>query len=152
METPTKNSKYMWIVFALSAALAAAVVVVLSKAGVKKMDSSLAFAIQAILIVIVSWTVVFYQGKHNEMSSIDTRTWIFLAIAGVVTTVSSLLSFRALKLGDAAAVSPIERLSLVFAIIFAALFLKERVTWQVVAGAALMVAGAILIAVAKKAG
>lgn len=148
----TKNKmKFMWIVFALLAALAAATAVVLSKAGIKKMDSTLAFAVQAILILIVSWSVVLYQGKHAEIIKIDARTWIFLGIAGVVTTLSSLLSFKALKTGDAAAVSPIERLSLVFAIIFAAIFLKERVTWQVIAGAALMAAGAIIIALAKKA-
>ncbi|MEO5892487.1 MAG: EamA family transporter [Ferruginibacter sp.] len=147
----TNNMKFMWIIFALSAALTAAVVVVISKAGMKNIDSSLVFALQAILILVVSWSVVFFQGKHAEITKIDTRTWVFLAIAGVLTTVSSLLSFRALKLGDASAVSPIERLSLVFAITFAALFLKERLTWQVVAGAALMVAGAIIIAIAKKA-
>lgn len=141
----------MWIVFALLAALTAAIVVVVSKAGMKNLDSSLVFAIQAILIVVVSWSVVLYQGKQGEMATISGRTWLYLAIAGVLTTASSLLSFRALKLGDAAAVSPIERLSLVFAIIFAAVFLKERVTWQVVAGASLMAIGAIVIALAKKA-
>jgi transporter family protein len=143
--------KFMWIVFALLAALSAAIVVVLSKAGIKNIDSSLAFAIQSILIVLVSWSVVFVQGKHSELVKIEPRAWIFLGIAGIITAASSLLAFRALKLGDAAAVSPVERLSLVFAIIFAAIFLKERVTWQVVVGAALMAAGAIVIAVAKKA-
>lgn len=141
----------MWIIFALSAALTAAIVVVVSKAGMKNLDSSLAFAIQGVLILLVSWSVVFFQGTHMELTKIDTRTWVFLGIAGVLTTVSSLLSFRALKLGDAAVVSPVERLSLVFAIIFAAMFLKEKVTWQVIGGAALMAAGAIIIALAKRA-
>lgn len=140
----------MWIAFALSGALAAAIVVVLSKAGIKNIDSSLAFAIQAVLILIVSWCVVLFQGKQAEITKIDTHTWWFLGAAGVVTTASSLLTFRALKLGDASAVSPVERLSLVFAILLAAVFLKERVSWQVIAGAALMVAGAIIIALAKK--
>ncbi|MEJ7588493.1 MAG: EamA family transporter [Ferruginibacter sp.] len=141
----------MWVVFALSAAFTAAVVVIISKAGMKDMDSSLAFAMQAVLILIVSWSVVFFQGKQAEILKLEPRTWVFLGIAGVLTTVSSLLSFRALKIGDASAVSPVERLSLIFAIILAAVFLKERVTWQVIAGAALMVAGAIIIALTKKA-
>lgn len=142
--------KYMWILFALLSAFTAAIVVVLSKAGIKNIDSSLGFAIQAVLILIVSWSVVLFQGKHSEMAKIDSQTWIFLIVAGVVTTLSSLFTFRALKLGDAAAVSPLERLSLVFAIIFAAIFLKERITWQVILGATLMATGAIIIAVAKK--
>lgn len=88
----------MWVVFALSAALTAAIVVIISKAGMKNMDSSLAFAIQAVLILLVSWSVVFYQGKHAEMGTIDTRTWVLLGVAGLLTTLSSLLSFRALKI------------------------------------------------------
>jgi len=142
--------KFMWIVFALLAAVTAAVVVVLSKAGMKNIDSSLVFALQSVLILIVSWSFVLIQGKQMELGKIDNRTWIFLGAAGVLTAASSLLSFRALKLGDAAAVSPIERVSLVFAIIFAAIFLKEKITWQVISGAALMVIGAIIIAVSKK--
>lgn len=140
----------MWILFALSAALTAAVVTTLSKAGIKNVDSSLAFAIQSVLILIVAWSVVFAQGGTAQLKTIEGRAWIYLVIAGVITTVSSLLSFRALKLGDAAQVNPIERLSLIFAITFAALFLKEKITWQVVVGAGLMVAGAIVIALAKK--
>lgn len=142
----------MWILFALLAALAAAIVVILSKAGIKEVDSSLAFAIQSVLIVIVAWSVVLAQGSLPQLKNIDSRSWIFLIIAGVITTVSSLLSFRALKLGDAAQVSPLERTSLVFAIIFAAIFLKEKITWQIVVGGLLMLAGAIIITLAKKPG
>lgn len=141
----------MWIVFALLAALSSAIVVVLSKKGMKNLDSSLVFAIEAVLIIIVTWTVVLFQGKYAEVMKIDTRTWIYIILAGVITSLSSLFSFRALKLGDAAAVSPLQTLSLVFAIIFAGVFLKERITWQVIAGAALMATGAIIIALAKKA-
>jgi transporter family protein len=140
----------MWILFALMAAFCAAVVTVLSKAGIKNMDSSLAFAIQAVLIVVLSWSVVLFQGSGAQIKEIDGRTWIYLIIAGVVTTLSSLLTFRALKLGEASQVSPLERVSLVFAILFAALFLKEKITWQIVIGALLMTAGAIIIAMVKK--
>lgn len=145
-----KPSNYMWILFALLAALAAAIVVTLSKAGIKEVDSSLAFAIQSVLILIVAWSVVVAQGSTAQLKNIDTRSWVFLIVAGIITTVSSLLSFRALKLGDAAQVSPLERTSLVFAILFAGIFLKEKITWQIIAGGLLMVAGAIVIALAKK--
>jgi transporter family protein len=141
----------MWILFALLAALAAAIVTILSKAGVKNVDSSLAFAIQAVLVILISWGVVLAQGNTAQVKEIDGRTWIYLLSAGVFTTVSSLLTFRALKLGDASQVNPLERVSLVFAILFAALFLKEKITWQIIIGAVLMTVGAVLIARAKKA-
>ena len=140
----------MWIIFALLAAVSAAVVTVLSKAGIKNVDPNLAFAVQAVLIIFISWGVVAVQGNVPEVKTIDGRTWVYLIIAGVFTTVSSLLTFQALKLGDASKVNPVERVSLVFAILFAALFLKEKITWQIIIGAVLIIAGAILIAMAKK--
>jgi transporter family protein len=140
----------MWILFALLAAVSAAVVTVLSKAGLKDVDSSLAFAIQAVLIIIISWGVVVVQGNTGQLKSIDGRAWVYLLVAGVFTALSSLFTFRALKLGEASVVNPLERLSMVFAIVLAAWFLKEKITWQIIIGAGLMVAGAIIIAMAKK--
>ena len=140
----------MWIVFALMAALCAAIVTTLSKAGIKNVDSSLAFSIQAVLILLVSWGVVIFQGNAPQVKTIDGRTWTYLIVAGVVTTLSSLFTFRALKLGEASQVNPLERVSLVFAILFAVIFLKEKVNWQIILGAVLMAAGAILIAMVKK--
>ena len=140
----------MWIVFALSAAIAAATVVTLSKVGVKDIDSSLAFAIQSVMILIVSWSVVIGQGNLPDVTRIERRVWIYLIIAGVVTCLSSLLSFRALKLGNASQVSPLTNFSLVFAVIMAAVFLKEKLSWQVIAGAVLMGIGAVMIAVARE--
>ena len=135
----------MWIVFALLAALAAGAAVVLSKAGVRNMDSSLAFAVQSVLILLISWSVVLWQKQGAALADIDRRTWYFLIAAGVATTLSSLLSFKALKLGDASLVSSLERLSLVFAVVFAVFFLKEKLNWQVVVGILLMIGGAVLI-------
>jgi transporter family protein len=145
------KSTSMWVLFALLAAFSAAVVTVLSKAGIKNVDSNLAFAIQSVMILIVTWSAVLLNGTLPELTKLDNKTWIYLLIAGVVTAVSSMLTFRALKDGDASKVNPIERVSLVFAIILAAIFLKEKITWQVVTGGALMTAGALLIAFAKKA-
>lgn len=142
----------MWIVFALLAALSAAIVTVLSKAGLKNIDSSLAFAIESVLIIIVSWAVVLFQKSTVELSKVTGKEWWLLITAGIITALSSLFTFRALKLGDASAVNPLERLSLVFALIFAAFFLKEKITWQVALGALLMAGGALLIALSKKSG
>ncbi len=135
----------MWIVFSLLAALSAAVAITLSKAGVKKVDPHLAFAIQSILILIVSWSVVFYQKRTAELNNIDKNAWIFLVLAGIITCLASLFQFSALKRGDASMVSSLERMSLVFAIIFAVLFLKEELNWKVVVGAVLMIGGALMI-------
>ena len=139
----------MWIVFALLAAVSAAIVVTLSKIGVKNVDSSLAFAIQSVLILLVSWGVVIGQGNLPDVMRIERRVWIYLIIAGIVTCLSSLFSFRALKLGNASQVSPITNVSLLFAVILAIVFLKEKLNWQVVIGAVLMAVGAIVIGIAK---
>ncbi len=140
----------MWIVFSLVAALSAGIFVTLSKAGIKNVDASLAFAIQSVLIFVVSWGVVVLKGNLSGIGQIEKRTWIYLITAGVITTLSSLFSFEALKLGDASRVSPLDKVSLVFAVIFAVIFLKERVNWQVITGGVLMIAGALFIAFAKK--
>jgi transporter family protein len=140
----------MWIVFALSAALAAATVVTLSKIGVKNIDSSVAFAIQSVLILIVSWSVVIGQGNLPDVLRIERRVWIYLIIAGVVTCLSSLLSFRALKLGNASQVSPLTNFSLVFTVVMATVFLKEKLSWQVIIGVVLMGIGALMIAIARE--
>ncbi|HVG12097.1 MAG TPA: EamA family transporter [Flavisolibacter sp.] len=140
----------MWIVFALLAALSAAIVTILSKAGIKKLDPSLAFAIQSVLIIIVSWVAVFVQKTSHEVKQIDGRTWVYLIAAGIITAFSSLFTFQALKLGNASMVSPLERISLVFTILLAGFFLKEKITLQIIIGAVLMIAGAIVIATVKK--
>lgn len=140
----------MWIVFSLLAALSMAIVVTLSKAGIKDVDSSLGFAIQSVMIIIIAWTVVLSQGKLAGIEKIDRRSWIFLATAGVITCMSSLLSFHALKIGEASRTSSLDKIALVFSVLFAVVFLKERVNWQVIAGVVLMAAGAVMIALARK--
>lgn len=142
----------MWIVFSLLAALSAAVAITLSKAGVKRVDPHLAFAIQSVLILIVSWSVVFYQKRTAELNNIDKNAWIFLVLAGIITCLASLFQFSALKRGDASMVSSLERLSLVFAIVFAVLFLKEELNWKVIVGAVLMIGGAVMIGFSRDSG
>ena len=141
----------MWIVFALLAALASASVVTLSKAAIKDVPPSLVFAIEAVLILVVSWGTVLVQDLLPEIGKIERKTWLVLVAAGVLTATSSLLVFRALSIGEASRVSPLTNVTLVFSVTLAAIFLKEKLTWQVMLGAALMAAGAIIIASAKPA-
>lgn len=145
------GAQLMWIVFALLAAAVSAAVVTLSKAGIKNVPPSLAFAVQAVLIIIVSWGAAVWEGLLPEISKIDRRSWVFLVTAGILTATSSLLSFRALSLGDASRVSPLTNVALVFSVTLAAIFLKEKLTWQVLLGAGFMVVGVLLIATAKPA-
>ncbi len=141
----------MWVVFALLAAIVSATVVTLSKVGVRNVPPSLAFAVQAVLILIVSWGTVLWQGLLPAIAKIERRDWGFLLAAGVLTAASSLLSFRALSIGDASRVSPLTNVALVFSVVLAAVFLKEKITWQVMLGAALMAGGALVIALASPA-
>ena len=131
------------------AAISAASVVTLSKSGIKNVPPSLAFAIQAVLIIVISWGTVLWEGLLPEIGKVDRKSWVFLVVAGVLTAASSLLSFRALSLGNASRVSPVTNVSLVFSVALAALFLKRKLTWQVIVGAALMAGGAILIAMGE---
>jgi len=140
----------MWVLFSLSAAFLAAVVVTLSKAGIKNVDSSLAFAIQSVLILIVSWSVVIFQGNLPDVSRVERKAWIYLVIAGVITCLSSLCSFHALKLGAASRTSSLDKVSLVFSITLAVIFLKDKVNWQLVVGALLMASGAIFVVFSDK--
>lgn len=142
----------MWILFALLAALVSAIVVTLSKAGIKNVPPSLAFAIQSILIALVAWGTALWQGVVPKLGAVEKRSWIFLIVAGILTGTSSLLSFKALSLGNASRVSPLTSVTLVFSIALAVIFLKEKLSWQLVLGAALMASGALVIALAKPAG
>jgi transporter family protein len=142
----------MWIIYALLAALSAALAIILSKVGLKNVDPSLAFAIQAILILSITWSVVFYQGNHTTVKDIEGKAWIVLLLAGVFTTLSTLLSYKALTLGPSSFVVTIERTSLIFTLVLSVIFLKEKLTWQLVAGGVLILSGAILIAISSGSG
>ncbi len=100
--------------------------------------------------MLIAWGTVAVQGNAGQLGALDRRGWTYLLLAGVVTGVSSLLLYRALKLGSASRVVPLDRLSLVFAMVFGAVFLKEKVGWQVILGGALMAVGALVIAAASE--
>ena len=141
----------MWIVWAVLASLSAALVMVLTKIGLKNVDSSLAFAIQAVLILCITWAVVISQSSYTGLKDIDQKAWIVLIVAGIATTFSTLFSYKALTMGPASFVTTIERTSLVFTIVLSVIFLKEKLSWQLVTGGVLILSGAILIAFSQAA-
>lgn len=140
----------MWFVFALLGAVMAAISVTFTKAGLEKVNPFLAFAIEAILILVISWSVAFFSKATGDFGKMDKRAWLFLLGAGVATTLSSLFQFKALKDGHAPAVSSIDRSSIIFTVLLASFFLKEKLTWQTLVGAALIIGGAIFISLGRE--
>src|ERR1700682_51141 len=135
-----------WFIWALLSAFFACLTAVLAKVGVQEINSNLATAIRTIVIRICAWSVAMVT-TTERISSIGKRTWIFLALSGIATGLSWLCYFRALQLGQASRVAPIDKLSVALVIVFAAIFLGERLTWGKGIGGLLIVAGAIVIAV-----
>lgn len=134
-----------WFHWALLSAIFAGITAILAKVGVKDVDSHVATAIRTVVILIFTWTIAPTRG-FQPLANITPRSWLFLTLSGLAAGVSWLCYFRALQLGDAAKVAPIDKLSVVVAIILAALFLGEQTTWRHWIGAGLIVSGSIIIA------
>jgi transporter family protein len=138
-----------WFIPAALSAVFAALTAILAKIGVKEVNSNLATAIRTVVILIFAWGIVFFQGQHKNLTAISRTSLIFLVLSGIATGLSWLFYFRALQIGDASKVVPVDKFSLVLTIIFAALFLGESLNYKVVIGAILMTAGTLVLAFAK---
>lgn len=117
---------------------------ILAKIGIKGVDSNLATAIRTVVILLFAWGIVLAQGTAKQIRSLSPISIFFLVLSGIATGLSWLFYFRALQLGPASRVAPIDKLSLVFTIILAGVFLREKLTVPIALGAALMSIGAIL--------
>ncbi len=140
-----------WIVWAILSAIFAAATALLAKVGVAHVDSNLATALRTSVVVIFAWTIVFAFGAPGvgplaEIRSLDRRTMLFLALSGLATGLSWLCYFRALQLGPASRVAPIDKLSVPLVIVFAWLLLGEKLNASAVVGGLLITAGAVVIA------
>lgn len=133
-----------WFAYATIAAIAAALTAILAKIGVEGVPSALATAIRTVVVMVCAWGVVFGLDQHRALSTISARSVTFLGLSGVATAVSWLAYFHALRMAPASWVAPIDKLSLPMTIVLAAVLLGEAVTWQLVAGVALMVIGALI--------
>lgn len=138
-----------WLIFAFLSAVFAAATAILAKIGVRDVNANLATAIRTIIIVIFAWGVTLFDGSFKTLGHVSRYTLLFLVLSAIATGLSWLFYFRALQLGEASRVAPIDKLSLALTIVFAGLFLGEKITFVVAAGAALMTLGAVLIAFAK---
>ena len=135
-----------WLFFAFLSAVFAALTSILAKIGIKNVDSNLATAIRTIVIVLFAWGIVFFQGTYKAIPSLSSYSLIFLILSGLATGLSWLFYFRALQIGSASQVVPIDKLSLVLTIILAFLILKEKLTLNIIIGATLMTIGALFVA------
>jgi transporter family protein len=134
-----------WLFWAILSALFAGLTAILAKIGVQDIDSNLATAIRTTVVLLFAWAVALIGGDlaWREMAP---KTWLFLGLSGLATGASWLCYFRALKLGEASKVAPIDKLSVVVAMALAAIFLGEHLTWQHWLGGALIVSGTMVIA------
>lgn len=134
-----------WFIYALLSAVFAALTAILAKIGIKNVDSNLATAVRTIVILLFAWGIVFWQGTVHKLASISQYSLVFLVLSGVTTGLSWLFYFRALQLGKASQVAPIDKMSLVITIILAAVILKEKVSLGIIIGGVLMAIGALLV-------
>src|SRR5205823_4558570 len=133
-----------WLLYAGISAVAAALTAILAKIGIEGVPSNVATAIRTVVITIFAWTIVGVTGEHRALPGISRRSVVFLLLSGVATGISWLAYFRALQLGPASRVSPIDKLSLPLTIVLAAVWLSEPIGWRVAAGVGLMTVGALL--------
>lgn len=141
----------MYIFYALLSSIFAALTAILIKIGLANINSNLATAIRTIIILIMSWIIVFYTNSVNHQNTIETiknlntKTIVFIMLSGIATGLSWLFYFKALQIGNVNKVIVIDKLSIVFTIILAAIFLQEAITIKTIIGALLIVAGTLVI-------
>ena len=142
---PSTIAGMSWIGWALLSAAFAAATALLAKVGVAHVDSNLATALRTSVVVIFAWAIALALGKHAELRDLDRRSVLFLALSGLATGLSWLCYFRALQLGPASRVAPLDKLSVPLVMIFAWLLLGEKLTAPVVVGGLLITAGAVVM-------
>ena len=135
----------MWIIFALLSAVFAALTSILAKIGIDGVNSNLATAIRTIVVVVMAWGMVFLTNTQNGISDISRKSWIFLILSGLATGASWLCYYKALQMGDASKVVPIDKLSVVITLVLAVIFLHEEFTAKSLIGCVMIAAGTIIM-------
>ena len=135
----------MWFVFALLSAIFAALTSILAKIGIEGVNSNLATAIRTVVIVFMAWGIVFLTNAQSGISSIEKKSWLFLILSGLATGASWLCYYKALQMGEASKVVPVDKLSVVITLVLAFIFLHEEFTPKSIAGCVLIGAGTLLM-------
>ena len=135
----------MWFVFALLSAVFAALTSILAKIGIDGVNSNLATAVRTVVVVIMAWGMVFLTHTQNGLSEISRKSWIFLILSGLATGASWLCYYKALQIGDASKVVPVDKLSVVITLVLAFIFLHEEFTAKSLIGCILIGAGTLIM-------
>lgn len=135
----------MWLIFALGSSVFAALTSILAKIGIEGVNSNLATAIRTVVVLVMSWGMVFITNTQSGITEISRRSWIFLILSGLATGASWLCYYRALQTGEASKVVPIDKLSVVITMILAAVILHEQFTPKSILGCVLIGAGTLLM-------
>ena len=135
----------MWMVFAILSAVFAALTSILAKVGIEGVPSNLATGIRTIVVVAMSWVMVFVTNQQGGIADISRKSWIFLILSGLATGASWLCYYRALQIGEASKVVPIDKMSVVLTLIMAFVFLHEQFTWKSAVGSVLITVGTLIM-------
>lgn len=136
----------MWMILALLSAVFAALTSILAKVGIQNVDSTLATAVRTLVVVAMSWMMVFITNTQGGITEISRKSWIFLILSGLATGASWLCYYKAIQLGDVSKVVPIDKLSVIFTLILAFVFLHEKFNARSIIGCILIGAGTLLMA------
>lgn len=136
-----------WVIYAILSAVFAALVAIFGKVGISHVDSTLATTVRAIVMALFLIIVSFSFGKYHLFASINSKAWLFIVLSGLAGAISWLFYFVALKNGPAPGVAALDRLSVVFVLILAVLFLSQHLTWKSALGSVLLSVGAILMSI-----
>ena len=135
----------MWFILALASSIFAALTSILAKIGIDGVNSNLATAIRTVVVLVMSWGMVFLTNAQGGITEISRRSWVFLVLSGLATGASWLCYYKALQLGEASKVVPIDKLSIVITMILAALILHEQFTHKSIVGCVLIAVGTLLM-------
>lgn len=135
----------MWLLFAILSSVFAALTSILAKVGIEGVGSNLATAIRTCVVLLMSWLMVFITNQQGGLSLISKRSWIFLILSGLATGFSWLCYYKALQMGEASKVVPIDKMSVVLTLILAFVFLHESFTWKSAVGCLLIGAGTVFM-------
>ena len=135
----------MWVVFALLSAVFAALTSIFAKIGIESVNSNLATAIRTVVVLVMAWLIVFATGKHQQITDISTKSWVFLVLSGLATGLSWLCYFYALQIGEASKVVPVDKFSVVITMVMAFFILGEVITMKTIIGGLLITAGTLVL-------
>jgi transporter family protein len=135
----------MWIVYALLAAVFAALTSILAKIGIENVNSNLATAVRTVVVLVMAWGIVFITGKQHDLTDITQKSWLFLTLSGCATGLSWLFFYKALQLGDVSKVVPIDKFSVVISMVLAFVILGEAVSAKTIIGGLLITTGTFVL-------